>query len=134
MCINGYNSRIPYLCGLSAFWYRSTMRKINHSRIVAGNCFIVPVNSNNSRAAVTGSGSFRLFCSVLCMILLLYIFLLPGISPPGCHRTSCGRIGPPGTPRYPGPVIQVPYVHQKIILYFQIWSVNDFTGNTTKSN
>ena len=49
MCVNGNNSRIPYLCDLSDFLYRSTMRKINHSRIVAGNCIIVQVNSNNSR-------------------------------------------------------------------------------------
>nr|DAH37455.1 MAG TPA: hypothetical protein [Caudoviricetes sp.] len=32
----------------------------------------------------------RLDYSVLCMVLLIYIFPLPGISPLGCHRTSWG--------------------------------------------
>ena len=134
MCINGYNSRIPYLCGLSAFWYCSTMRKINHSRIVADNCLIVPVNSNNSRCSCY---RIRIVWTVLfCAVhgpADLYFFLCQGLA----HRAATVQPGAdrsPGTPRYPGPVIQVPYVRQKIILYFQIWSVNDFTGNTTKSN
>ena len=131
MCINGYNSRIPYLCGLSAFWYRSTMRKINHSRIVAGNCLIVPVNSNNSRCSCY---RIRIVWTVLCMVLRSIFSLCQGSAIWAATVHHGADRPPPGTPRYPDPVIQVPYVHQKIILYFQIWSVNDFTGNTTKSN
>nr|DAE26963.1 MAG TPA: hypothetical protein [virus sp. ct6Ax4] len=73
------------------------MRKINHSRIVAGNCLIVPVNSNNSRCSCYRIRIGQTVISVLCMVLLIYIFHLPGISPLGCHRISWGG----QVPRYP---------------------------------
>nr|DAX22966.1 MAG TPA: hypothetical protein [Caudoviricetes sp.] len=68
------------------------MRKINHSRIVAGNCLIVPVNSNNSRCICY---RIRIVWTVLCMVLLIYIFPSARDQPFGLLPYNLGQIGPP---------------------------------------